>query len=152
MKFLSNSSRLTNDQYKAVSAAESVINSVDFKGWFLRAKFSEMGKLENCSANDLYMKFFVDDEYRFTWVLIDRPWYKRFSSTIGMTDIENKTISTYKQVFDKMDISERAAHFAHEMMHVIGFTHSFKKSDSRDKSLPYQVGNYVEAAVKVFNR
>lgn len=143
MKFLSNQ-KLTAEQYIAVSLAEKIINSVDFKGWFLRTKFTELAKFEDSTNAELYLKFFVNDEHRFLWVIENRPWYKRFSPAIGMTSGDR--VMTYTQQFEKMSVAERTGHIAHELMHVIGFTHSFKPSPSRDKSLPYQVGEYVKAA------
>ena len=146
MKLLSNQ-KLSADQYKAVSLAEAILNSVDFKGWFLRTKFTELANFEDSSNHHLYMKFFVNNEHRFSWVIETRPWYKRFSSAIGMSSGDK--VMTYAQQFEKMSVPERAGHIAHELMHVIGFTHSFKPSPSRDKSLPYQVGEYVRIAAEL---
>lgn len=147
MRLLANH-KLSADQYEAVQIAETVLNSIDFKGWFLRAKFTELADFEDSTNAHLYMKFFVNNEHRFSWILVKRPWYKRFSPAIGMAG-PDKEVHTYSQVYDKMSVAERAGHIAHELMHIIGFTHSFKKSESRDKSLPYQVGEYVKAAAEL---
>lgn len=147
MKLLSNH-KLTADQFEAVQIAETILNSVDFKGWFLNAKFTELANFAGSTNAHLYMKFFVNNEHRFSWVLIKRPWYKRFSSAIGVAGFDGE-VHTYLQVYEKMSVAERAGHIAHEIMHIIGFTHSFKKSESRDKSLPYRVGDYVTAAAQL---
>jgi hypothetical protein len=149
MKLLSNA-KLDHGQFQAVSLAESILNSTDFKGWFLKTKFTELADFENSTNAQLYQKFFMNSEHRFSWVIVTRTWYKRFSPAIGMTDIDKGIITTYKQIYDKMSVAERAGHFAHEMMHTIGFTHSFKPSQSRDKSLPYMIGKYVQAAGELF--
>lgn len=147
MKLLSNH-KLSAEQFEAVQIAETVLNSVDFKGWFLRTKFTELADFEDSSNNHLYMKFFVNNEHRFSWKIVSRPWYKRFSPAIGMAG-PDKEVHTYAPCFQEMSVAERAGHIAHEVMHIIGFTHSFKKSPSRDKSLPYQVGEYVRAAAEL---
>lgn len=148
MKLLSNK-KLDKEMHDAVMLAESILNSTDFKGWFLKTKFTELADFENSTNAQLYEKFFTNSEHRFTWNIVKRPWFKRFSSAIGMTDMKSKTITTYSQIFIKMSAAEKASHFAHEMMHVIGFTHSFNSSASRDNSLPYQVGDYVEKAAQL---
>jgi hypothetical protein len=147
MKLLSNH-KLSADQFEAVQIAETILNSVDFKGWFLNAKFTELANFADSTNAHLYMKFFVNNEHRFSWVLVKRPWYKRFSPAIGMAGFDGE-VHTYLQVYEKMSVAERAGHIAHEIMHIIGFTHSFKKSESRDKSLPYRVGDYVTAAAQL---
>lgn len=147
MKLLSNH-KLTADQFEAVQIAETILNSVDFKGWFLNAKFTELANFADSTNAHLYMKFFMNNEHRFSWILVKRPWYKRFSPAIGMAG-PDKEVHTYLQIYEKMSVAERAGHIAHEIMHIIGFTHSFKKSESRDKSLPYRVGDYVKAAAEL---
>ena len=148
MKLLSNK-KLTQEQYRIVSVAETILNSPDFRAWFYKARFTELEKFENSTNEQLYQKFFMNNEHRFSWSVVVRPWYKRFSSAIGMTDMNTQAITTYKQVYDTMSFEDKVGHFSHEMMHVIGFTHSFKSSPTRDKSLPYQVGEYIRVAAEL---
>ncbi|NBP04507.1 MAG: hypothetical protein EBU90_31375, partial [Proteobacteria bacterium] len=123
--------------------------SLEFEAWFIRTRFSEMEQVTRDNLVLLERKF-RNQQYRFNWKIEKRPWYKVFSKTLGMTS--GDTIVTYEQVFNKMSAAEKAAHFAHEMMHVMGFTHSEKPSKSRDKSLPYQVGEYVYAVTAHYKK
>lgn len=142
--------KCTKEQYDVIRLVETVLNSVDFKGFIWRTKFTELGDLQDCTGRELHEKFFINDEYRFNWKIVPRPWYKRFSSVVGFTI--DDVIATYKPRYDAMTIPERAGHLAHELMHVIGFSHSFKDSPERARSLPYQVGDYVEVAVKLLTK
>jgi hypothetical protein len=139
--------KCTQDQFEVIALTEQVLNSVDFKGFIWRTKFTELGDLQNCTGQELYNKFFLNDEYRFSWKIVPRPWYKRMSSVVGYTI--GSDIATYEPRYKAMTVPERAGHLAHELMHVIGFSHSFKDSPERAKSFPYQVGDYVETAVKL---
>ena len=139
--------KCSQDQFAVINLVESVLNSVDFKGFIWRTKFTELGDLSDCTGQELYNKFFVNDEYRFSWKIIPRPWYKRMSSVVGYT--EKDVIYTYEPRYRMMTVPERAGHLAHELMHIIGFSHSVKDSPERAKSLPYQVGDYVELATKL---
>jgi hypothetical protein len=147
MKLLANH-RLTQPQLDAHAMTELVLNSLEFEAWFVRARFSEMEpKTDNLVTLE---RKFRNQQHRFNWKIEKRPWYKVFSKTFGMTS--GDTIMTYEQCFNKMSAAEKAAHFAHEMMHVIGFTHSEKPSKSRSKSLPYQVGEYVFAVTQHYKK
>lgn len=143
MKLLPNR-KLSSEQFQAAQLAESVMNSADFRGWFLKAKFSELGKFSNSLNSHLYMKFFVNNEYRFSLSLVKKPWIKFFDSSPG-PESEAGEIQVYENVFAKMTPAERAGLIAHEITHIMGFTHS-KKSPDRDKSLPHQVQEYVKTA------
>lgn len=138
------------DQTAVINLVEKVLNSVDFKGFVWRTKFTELGDLKDCTGQELYNKFFPNDEYHFSWKIVPRPWYKRMSSVVGYT--VGDAICTYEPRYKAMSVPERAGHLAHELMHVLGFTHSFKDSPERAGSFPYQVGDYVEVAVKLLTK
>jgi hypothetical protein len=142
--------KCTPEQYNVITLTETVLNSVDFKGFIWRTKFTELGDLQDCSGQDLYNKFFVNDEYHFSWKVVPRPWYKRLSSVVGYTVGTN--IFTYEPRYKAMTIPEKAGHLAHELMHILGFSHSVQDCPERARSLPYQVGDYVETAVKLMTK
>lgn len=136
---------LTPDQTLVVRFAVNVMNSPSFEEWFLKARFTELGPYEGLTNVEIYNTYFRSGKFRFNWYLVKRPWYKRYSSVIGWG--EKQTLYTYKNRYYEMSQAERAGHFAHELMHIIGFEHSFSPSTTRDTSLPYQVGDYVTTKV-----
>lgn len=138
------------DQHQAIRMAEMVLNSPEFKTWFIGASFTELDSRANQTGLELFDKYFKNNEPRFGWYVVNRPWYKRFTTAIGWTD--GHIVSTYTQCYNIMTLPERAGHIAHELMHVLGFSHSFKASPVRARSLPYQVGDYVELAVKLMTK
>jgi hypothetical protein len=142
MRILSNH-QLNKEQLAAHQMVEKILNTTDFEAWFVRARFTEMNKnltnigiLENC---------FRQQQYRYEWKVVPRPWYKALSKELGTR--EANSLKTYKQKFDVMNTADRAAYLTHELMHMMGFEHSEKPSVSRNKSLPYQVADYVYKAV-----
>ena len=142
MRLLANH-KLSKEQLAAHHMVEKILNTTDFEAWFVRARFTEMNK--NLTNISILEHCFRQQQYRFEWKVIPRPWYKFMSKEIG--EREGFTIKTYKHKFEKMDTAERAAHLAHELMHMMGFEHSEKPSVSRNRSLPYQVADYVYKAV-----
>jgi hypothetical protein len=137
--------KLESRQYEAYQLALTIFSTEAFKQWFLKTNFTELEGRAQYSNEQLYNRYLSSSVYRFSWKLVKRPWYKRFSSVVGWS--EGGVLYTYTQRFNEMQASERAAHFAHEFMHIIGFSHSFNPSISRDNSLPYKVGDYVQAAI-----
>lgn len=145
MQFLSNA-KLSKEQFKIIRLVENIIASPDFRAWFCRAKFSELAAFSKSTNEQLFDKFFKDSEHRFTWKIVERPWHKALSSQVGTLDVASGVICTYRQKFEKMSQSELCGYFAHEMAHIMGFTHSIDKTDSRGKSLPYQLEKYIKTA------
>lgn len=144
MKLLSDH-KLTQDQFEAVQLVESILNSVDFKGWFLKTRFAEMGNFEGSTNNHLYQKFLLNTEYRFSIDLLPKPILSMFSKSTGPSVVAGK-ISIYKSVYDKMSTADRAGFISHQVMHMIGFSHGSKKCMDKNRSIPYLVGDYVKAA------
>lgn len=142
--------KCTPEQFEVIQLVEQVLNSPDFKGFIWRSKFTELGDLQNCTGQELYNKFFINSEVRFAWKIVPRPWYKRLSSVVGYTIKDS--IFTYEPRYKAMSLADKAGHLAHELMHIIGFSHSVQDCPERAKSLPYQVGDYVEIAVKLITK
>lgn len=124
---------------RAVKLIEEVINGDEFKQWFLTQKFTQLGELR-FKDNDALLEQLLNT-VKFTYRIVSRPWYKRYSSVIGYSI--NGDITTYKDSYDKMSLAEFCGHLCHEALHVLDFSHSVKYSKERDDSVPYKVGNYI---------
>lgn len=145
MKLLPNH-QLSKEQLAAHQMVEMILNTTDFEAWFVRTRFTELNfERKNLPTVIILEQNFRNQQHRFIWKIVKRPLWKLFSKEPGFTD--GFTIHTYRQVFDKMTLAERAGHLAHEIMHVMGFEHSKKPSLSRNRSIPYQVADYVQKAV-----
>jgi hypothetical protein len=88
---------------------------------------------------------FNRQQYRFSWELEKRPFRKRLfdRKTPGYT-VAN-VITTYSDTFDNASMPELCRIFARQLMHVM----SFDERDERvepNRSIPYQVGEYVYAS------
>lgn len=131
---------------KALKLSEEIINSEEFKQWFLSQKFTQLGDLKFKENDALLEQLLVTVE--FTYSVRSKPWYKRYSSVIGYT-VGNE-ITTYKDVYDRMSVAELCSHLTHEITHCdpINFSHSVNYSKERDLRLPYQIGDYVEKAAR----
>lgn len=130
---------------KAVKAVEAVVNSEEFKEWFIAHPFTQLGENKFKTREALLDQLLQTVE--FVYAVKPRPWYKRYSSVIGYT-IGNE-ITTYRNAYDNMSLPEFCGHLAHELTHcpTINFSHSVNYTKERDNSLPYAIGNYVERAV-----
>lgn len=79
--------------------------------------------------------------------VIDYTWkistcsYESNDDTVGYT----KDCTTYinKMFLNREDVGFLAGHVAHELMHVMGFFHSWKNDESDAKTVPYRIGSIV---------
>lgn len=126
---------------RAVKLIEEIINSSEFKLWFMTKDFTQLGDLKFVSKDLLLERLLVT--VQFTYSVVKRPWYKRYSSVIGWT--VNDDIHTYKDSYDRMSLPELVSHIGHELTHCsqIEFSHSFNYTKDRDDSLPYAIGSYL---------
>lgn len=130
---------------QAFILGSSILESNAFSEWFFDFNFTQISdEWKTVSTFGLYDSLFK--EVTFTYQVVKRPFFKRWSSAIGYT--VGNTITTYKNNFDAMAFNEIAAHIIHELTHVLGHGHAFNYSKERDSSVPYAVGNYVEKALK----
>lgn len=143
--------QISQKQLEAFQLAMLVLKTPEFKDWFLNTTFTELrlSKLENLTNAQIFEHLYASqDEVQVKWVSMWRPWYKRWSSVIGWAEWD--CVFTYTQQINRMGIADLAAHFFHELHHLKPWfiEHSFNPSTERDRSIPYQVGNYVEKAVR----
>lgn len=143
MKLLPNH-KLSKEQLEAHYMVEKILNTTDFEAWFVRSRFTELAS--DVSTITLLEKCFRSQQYRFIWQIVDRPWWRFWDKAPGKT--EGYTIKTYRQVFQKMNISERSGYLVHEIMLIVGFPKSDKPSAA--KSVPVQVADYVQKAVAFY--
>jgi hypothetical protein len=76
---------------------------------------------------------------------IDRRFRRR---VIGYTYPTTKWQWIYDWAFKSFTIPEIAGNIFHEWLHKIGFEHEYKYSFSRNHSVPYALGTYVEQTIK----
>lgn len=62
---------------------------------------------------------------------------------IGYTYPGDKTIYTYRNRIRGFNAIGYASHLVHEWCHKLGFTHDFERSENRENSVPYAIGNMV---------
>lgn len=157
------------DKYKraeklsiAAHLATEAINSDEFELWFLSTVFTQLSeehkKLSNIQLLEILRTPVVCD-----YSVVPKPWYKRWTSVIGWTVFTKRflfsigwkqvpQVSTYTDHFDSMSIAGLSGHLAHELAaHGNGFSHSYEWSKQRDLSLPYRVGNWIEANASKFS-
>lgn len=127
---------------RSVKLIEEIINSPEFKEWFLKQNFTQLGEL--LGVDNYMLLDSLLTTVQFTYSVVPRPWYKRWSSVIGYTI--NDDITTYRDSYDGMNLSDLCSHLSHEITHcsAIGFHHEFKYSREREMSLPYAIGRYVK--------
>jgi hypothetical protein len=125
---------------KAVKLSEEILNSPEFKEWFLKTEFTQLYDMKFMSKENMLDQLLTT--VKFVYNVVPRPWYKRWSSVIGYS--QKGEVTTYRDSYDGMNLSDLASHILHECCHVLGFSHDVKYSRQRDYSIPYQVGAYVE--------
>ncbi len=91
--------------------------------------------LGNVSANECDLYLVIDP--------------KDNSTVIGYTYPSVPELYTYRNWFTSFGAIGYAAHLAHEWCHKLGFTHDDDRTDNREHSVPYAVGNLVG---KIYNK
>ena len=76
------------------------------------------------------------------------PTTAEYASFDGFTDLGTGIIYTRKEWFDAQSICRLAGLFAHEYMHVVGFSHATFYHPWLRRSVPYAVGNMVTELAK----
>ena len=71
------------------------------------------------------------------------PESGEYSSYDGFTDLGTGIIYVQRAWFDRENVCRLAGLYAHEHMHVLGFTHATYPHPWRAKSVPYAVGDLV---------
>lgn len=129
---------------KAIKLAEEIINSPEFKQWFMAYEFKQLYDLKFRTKYHLLDMMLVT--IKFTYSVVKRPWYKRYSSVIGYTIGDD--VHTYRDSYDNMDLPRLVNHIVHEALHcsAVSFSHSVQYTKERDHSLNYTIGDYCERA------
>lgn len=129
----------------ALDKAHALMNSDAFRVWFYgKCNNQEFTQLYASQKEQTVESLFLDmmDVAVFDYYIQNKPWYKRFSKVIGWST--GTSIFTYSDKFDGMSLAGLTGHLVHEATHDLGFSHSVEWSHARDKSIPYQVGNWIE--------
>ncbi len=153
----------------AIQKLEMVINSNQFEQEILNGNFSKTNGYTNkqvfaliMNAHEIQGEGGQDSviDLRIRTITLERDgkkWMKNckigsWAGTIGIdgqgdgeTAICPQRLSFWKE---QSNVASLAGHYAHEYMHILGFSHSGRRKSS---SLVYQVGNIVERLVKELN-
>lgn len=133
----------------AINAIEKAVNSKEFIDFFMTAKFTQLGSMQKLTREQMLLRIYIS--LMFNYSVIERSWWKRFSSVIGYSQDNFKTkgpdVYTYADSYDGMSVVGLAGHALHELFHCMGFEHSFKWNKERDMSIPYACGNFVETLI-----
>jgi hypothetical protein len=142
-----------------------VINSEKFKAAILNGTFTEKNELTNQQVYDLIMQAHelngpggtdkvIDLRVRTMSAQVDGKKWMRWCRpgsavrTIGKDGGGTGIVATCPQHLtiwaNRNDVARLAGHYAHEYMHILGFSHLKKKSTS----LVYKVGNIVEQLIR----
>ena len=137
---------------------EDVANDPSFREKIVNADFKDRGfveengnRIEMKNNQDILEKIvggkeqFSDNEKDFIWGL-RVVLYRSITGEVGHRSRD--TIFTKKRKFRKLDERYIASHWIHEYVHVIGFTHDFKKTEVRPFSVPYLVGSIALEILK----
>lgn len=124
-----------------LAGIEKCVNTPEFMQWFMMESFTEL-QLEHRRLTKQQLLETVRKEVAIEYYVVKKKWYQRFSSVIGFTD--DNVISTYSDFYFSMSDAELAGHIFHETLHAAGHSHSFNPSASREASLPYKCGYWVE--------
>jgi len=150
--------------YKAAQLLEDVFNSEEFKNEVLNGKFNATNGLTNQQLYDKIMTAHEEDgpggqngvvDLRARTLLIDSDesdWKKPCEGkTIGVdgegTGVTAICPQRLVEWSKEGDTAALAAHYAHEYMHILGFSHKkpwFSRSGWTAKTFVYQIGNIVE--------
>lgn len=129
---------------------EEVINDEHFRTEILNADFKDRRFVDenrnttDINDNEIILQKIISGKEQYTGEKEDFEWdlrvtlYRSLTSEIGHRSRE--TIFTKKKKFRNMSERYIASHWIHEYIHVIGFTHDYKKTRIRPYSIPYLVG------------
>ena len=127
-----------------------VINDEHFRTEILRADFKDRRYIDEnrntteIKNNEIILQKIISGKEQYTGENEDFEWdlritlYRSLTSEFGHRSRE--TIFTKKKKFRSMSERYIASHWIHEYMHVIGFTHDYKKTNIRPYSVPYLIG------------
>ncbi|MCA3013271.1 MAG: hypothetical protein INH41_12835 [Myxococcaceae bacterium] len=85
----------------------------------------------------------ADGEVDLNLELRTLSWFQR--GVVGYTREGSETITTNRRHFSGFDEAGIAGHLGHEWLHTLGFEHDFKATARRPHSVPYALGDLIEA-------
>lgn len=144
MKFYPNH-KLDRRQLRAVEMTQHILNTFEFEGWFINHRFTDMKNPPSLLNVEVVEQIFNRQQYRFSWELQKKPLMKKlFKKSERGYRLENKIV-TYQEVYDRCSLAELCRIFARQIMHIVGFD-EVDETVEPNRSVPYQVGEYVYAS------
>lgn len=128
----------------AIAYAESRLWSKEFKDWFMAFKFTQLGHFENKTNEELF--YLLMRPVKSNYYVINGTIFNR--GVIGYNQDDYNTeggdIYTYAAHYDSFEILDLVDHLTHEWLcHGNNFSHAYRYSPERDRSLPYAVGYFL---------
>ena len=147
VKFLNGTCSRKKKGAEAVEKLNVIINSEEFKKRVLAFRFTSTQGLKNDQIYSVIMsgKEKLTPLENYSWDFQVKFYTKRLSKVVGYTYPSITYIYCNTKFFDKHDIAEVAANFAHEYCHKLGFDH---KSASEHTSIPYAIGYIIRDLIK----
>ncbi|HMI08362.1 MAG TPA: hypothetical protein VK528_12495 [Flavobacterium sp.] len=151
---------------QAVAKLEAVINSDEFKQAVLNASFTKTDGHSNQEIYEMIKKAHevqgdggADQviDLRLRTITLEKDgkhWIKNcalssWAGTIGIDGQGDGITAICPQRLELWaktnDVAQLAAHYAHEYMHILGFSH---RGIGKYRSVVYQIGNIIEAMIK----
>lgn len=134
---------------QAIKITTQLLKSDEFRVWFIDQASKKLFKQLPISQQTLTPVELYELSQRhveFHYWIQRKPWYKRFTKVMGWTVDDD--ITTYQDIYDGMSLAGLISHLAHEILHLLNYSHSFEWVPARDKSIPYAAGNWIEAKAK----
>lgn len=130
---------------------EETINDSEFQQKILNADFKdrrftdEKNNTSEIEENEIILNKILSGKEQYSNDVADNEWdlkislYRSLTTELGHRNRD--TILTKKRKFRVLSERMIAAHWIHEYVHVIGFTHDYKRTKVRPYSVPYLVGS-----------
>jgi len=137
---------------------EEVVNNPKFRDEILKANFkdrrfrNEDQTIVTIDDNKEILNRLISGKEQFRDEDADYEWdfrislYRSITGEVGKR--KKESVLTKKKKFRQRSDRTIAAHWIHEYIHVIGFTHDFKRTEIRPHSVPYLVGSIAKEILK----
>ena len=128
---------------------EQILNYAEYQGGFANADgLTRQQIFDKIMAGAEQLSPTADNEMDLDMEIRNLGWFQR--NVVGYTTEDTSVITSNRRFFSNYTPAEIAGNLAHEWMHKLGFDHDFKSTARRPYSVPYAVGDMVEALAEKY--